>query len=91
MPPVRVKWSIGKFQLEVLHPNTCSSVAQICNPPLFQSPKETTFTAHLSIFVQSKVILSEFEGSWLVGMKYEGIRHGRVVIKLLKVLDIMAV
>ena len=35
VPPLCAKWSMAKFQLEVLHPNTRSSVAQICNlrPP----------------------------------------------------------
>ena len=31
VPPLCAKWSMAKFQLEVLHPNTRSSVAQICN------------------------------------------------------------
>ena len=68
------KSSVAKFQLEVLPPNTRSSVAQICDP----NTKETTFSAHqASIFVQPRVIISCIrDQNWKIGGEvYEGIRQ----------------
>ena len=73
--------SIGGFTPQ--YPFFCRTNLQPSPPP----PKETTFTAHLSIFVQNQIILRNWR--ILPGMKYEGIRQGRVVIKPLKVLDKM--
>ena len=86
------KSSVAKFQLEVLPPNTRSSVAQICDP----NTKETTFSAHqASIFVQPRVIILLHQRSKLKDRWWGVWRHqAALVIKPLKVMekmDIMAV